>query len=110
MSQGQNIVDLAGTPGAAAVVRALFRVSDTACPWEDIAGFPTSGEFERFARWVDGQVRSGRAEEVEVQFSVSGASLSLTRLSAAFSCGYSNRDHRTVRPPRRARNGAGSSC
>lgn len=38
----------------------------TACPWENIEGFQSRAEFDRFVAWMNGQVASGESIEVEV--------------------------------------------
>ena len=40
------------------------------CPWEQIRGFRSPGEFYRFLNWMDGQVRDGIAREVPVDRSI----------------------------------------
>ena len=36
------------------------------CPWEEINGFESSAEFERFQAWLKETVADGNAEEVPV--------------------------------------------
>ena len=38
----------------------------TACPWEEIKEFDGWSEFERFLAWIDQQVMTGQAQEVDV--------------------------------------------
>lgn len=34
------------------------------CDWDEIHGFSSSGEYERFVKYIEGQVRLGQAEEL----------------------------------------------
>jgi hypothetical protein len=36
------------------------------CPWEQIKGFQRQSEFDRFVDWIDDQIKSGTADEVQV--------------------------------------------
>jgi hypothetical protein len=36
------------------------------CNWEEIHGFVSPGEFQRFCTWLETQIQSGLAEEVEI--------------------------------------------
>lgn len=36
------------------------------CVWEEIRGFASPGEYERFVRYIEGQVAAGQAEEIAV--------------------------------------------
>jgi hypothetical protein len=38
------------------------------CPWEEINGFQSPGEFQRFERWIAEQIQLGNAEEMLVNF------------------------------------------
>ena len=42
------------------------------CPWEEINGFQSPGEFQRFERWIAEQIQLGNAEEVLVNFELRG--------------------------------------
>jgi hypothetical protein len=37
------------------------------CPWEEIDGFQSPGEFRRFEAWLSEQIQAGTAEQVEVK-------------------------------------------
>ncbi|MCS7063449.1 MAG: hypothetical protein NZM04_05305 [Methylacidiphilales bacterium] len=43
------------------------------CPWEEIIGFQSPGEFQRFQSWIEEQIKLGNAEEVPVDPSCIGA-------------------------------------
>jgi len=43
------------------------------CPWEKINEFQSYSEFERFVSWIDEQVKSGVAEELQVRKPYIGA-------------------------------------
>ena len=36
------------------------------CNWEEIHGFETPGEFQRFCAWLQAQIQLGTVEEVEL--------------------------------------------
>lgn len=36
------------------------------CNWEEIHGFESPGEFQRFCVWLQAQIQSGAVEEVEI--------------------------------------------
>lgn len=36
-----------------------------ACLWEEIHGFQSLGEYQRFVQYIESQIRLGQAEEVE---------------------------------------------
>ena len=44
-----------------------------ACPWEEIRGFQSPGEFNRFVGWITEQAKLGTVEEVPISSPYAGA-------------------------------------
>ena len=45
----------------------------TACPWDEIRGFRSPGELNRFVAWMNEQVEAGNAAELPVERRYMGA-------------------------------------
>jgi hypothetical protein len=45
----------------------------TVCSWDDIDNFQSRAEFDRFVAWMNGQVASGEAIEIDVAAPYLGA-------------------------------------
>jgi hypothetical protein len=44
----------------------------SSCPWEEIDGFQSPGEFRRFEPWMAEQIEAGNAEDVPVDTEIRG--------------------------------------
>lgn len=46
------------------------------CHWEEIGSFRSQGEFNRFVRWIEDQVKAGYAAEIPVENRYAGEMIS----------------------------------